>query len=180
MILVGPPEAGKTTIRLFFFEGVSSAKLLQHHGLEPTRGVNWFNYDRNETTIGVVDTSGQEIIEIITDYSIFEAADAVIFMFDVAQYLSSPLIRAEYLEYILEVINCRSVLHESFEILIFGHKIDLIPENMVDEVAEKIQNEIEAKIHEKFNHARSIVISFTSLFPEMLGDISALLQNILK
>ncbi|MCP4762192.1 MAG: hypothetical protein GY870_10450, partial [archaeon] len=97
IILIGPPSSGKTSIRMYFFEDIPSSEILKPPSLEPTMGVNWFNYELYESEIGVVDTSGQEITSIITEDEgyLFIGADAVIFMFDITQFLESKLLQSE-------------------------------------------------------------------------------------
>ncbi len=58
IIFVGPPNAGKTTLRKIFFEGENRLKLLKF-GLEPTLGQESviLNFSEN---IGIFDLAGQE------------------------------------------------------------------------------------------------------------------------
>ncbi len=58
IIFVGPPGAGKTTLRKVFFEGESSSKLLDY-ALEPTHGKESVILQLSED-VGVFDLAGQE------------------------------------------------------------------------------------------------------------------------
>ncbi|MHA1369439.1 MAG: hypothetical protein ACTSRA_07000, partial [Promethearchaeota archaeon] len=58
IIFIGPPGAGKTTLRKIFFEYEFADKLLKHD-LEPTYGLESIIVDYGEK-IGVFDLAGQE------------------------------------------------------------------------------------------------------------------------
>ena len=58
IILVGPPEGGKTTLRKIFFEGENSSRILEYT-LEPTRGYESILLDLRKK-IGIFDLGGQE------------------------------------------------------------------------------------------------------------------------
>lgn len=58
IIFVGPPGAGKTTLRKVFFEGESSSKLLDY-ALEPTHAKESVILQLSEN-VGVFDLAGQE------------------------------------------------------------------------------------------------------------------------
>ncbi|MFX1594138.1 MAG: Rab family GTPase, partial [Promethearchaeota archaeon] len=61
IIFVGPPGAGKTTLRKIFFEGESSTKLLEY-ALEPTYGEESLilRLPGLNQNVGIFDLAGQE------------------------------------------------------------------------------------------------------------------------
>ncbi|MHA1563075.1 MAG: hypothetical protein ACTSPA_13235 [Promethearchaeota archaeon] len=59
IVLVGPQEVGKSTLRKWIFEGDSVIKLLENP-LEATFGVENYSYDLLMNEIGVFDLAGQE------------------------------------------------------------------------------------------------------------------------
>ena len=61
IIFVGPPGAGKTTLRKIFFEGESSTKLLEY-ALEPTFGEESLilRLPGLSQDVGIFDLAGQE------------------------------------------------------------------------------------------------------------------------
>ncbi|MHA1585249.1 MAG: Rab family GTPase [Promethearchaeota archaeon] len=178
IVLIGPAEAGKTSLRLLFFENYSIIKILKPHAFEPTMGIQWYNYDALGTTIGVVDTSGQEIIDILGDENLFFGADIIIFMFDLAQFLSSTLIKAEYMEYLFQILLYSNKIDESFKIEILAHKIDLIPVKFIEGIIDSVKNDILSKIEGKFNQKSKISIHFTSFFAENLDRTMEILNKI--
>ncbi|MHA1728999.1 MAG: ADP-ribosylation factor-like protein [Promethearchaeota archaeon] len=178
IIFIGPPEAGKTSIRLFFFENYPVVKILKLNSFEPTRGTNWYNYDTDDTTIGVVDTSGQEILNILEDEVLFQGTDSVIFMFDVSQYLESLIVKEEFTQYLLEIISSREIGEERYNIFVLVHKMDMIEDDLVDEIAEDIEKAIMNSIINKFGNNQNVRIYFTSLFPEPIEKTRRALEEI--
>ncbi|MCP4764602.1 MAG: hypothetical protein GY870_22700 [archaeon] len=180
VMFIGPPESGKTSTRLFFFESAPLVKILKHQSLEPTMGIDWHNYDLHNTTIGVVDTSGQEIISILSDEALFVGTDVVIYMFDVTQFMESMIVKAEFLEYLYEIITCRNKAdgYEIFDIHVLVHKMDLIEKKYIDEICEDIEKSIKEGVLSRFGNDQSINLHFTSLFPDLVVNTKALLDEI--
>ena len=56
IVIIGPPNAGKTTLRKIFFEGENSTSLLEN-SLEPTHGVESIILKLKEE-IGIFDLAG--------------------------------------------------------------------------------------------------------------------------
>ncbi|MHA1844461.1 MAG: hypothetical protein ACTSWE_09400, partial [Promethearchaeota archaeon] len=61
LIFIGPPGAGKTTLRKIFFEGENTKKLLEY-ALEPTYGEESIilRLPKIHEEIGIFDLAGQE------------------------------------------------------------------------------------------------------------------------
>lgn len=182
IIFVGPPSAGKTSVRLYFFENTPISEILKPLSLEPTIGVNWFNYELYNTKLGVVDTSGQEILSLIAEENgyLFIGADIVIFIFDISQFKESELLRLEFMDYLTEIITRRELLGENYEIHVFVHKIDLIEREQQDEIKTEMRYHIFSVLKEKFSSDAQIKIHFTSLNPVLVDETYEILKKIIK
>ena len=182
IIFVGPPSAGKTSVRLYFFENTPISEIFKPLALEPTIGINWFNYELYNTKLGIVDTSGQEILSLIAEENgyLFIGADIVIFMFDVSQFRESELLRLEFMDYLTEIIARRELLEENYEIHVFVHKIDLVERAQQDEIKTGISNHIFSVLKEKFASDAQIKIHFTSLNPVLVDETYETLKKIIK
>lgn len=179
IVFIGPPDSGKTSVRKWFFENHPVIDIIKHNSLEPTMGVNWYNYDLNNTTIGAVDTSGQEILDILTDNMLLMGTDAVIFMFDTYKYLESYIIKAEFTQYLLELISSKIEFQESYDVFILAHKIDLIDEDLLDDIAIQIEQAFKEAVLKKFGDKQEITIYFTSLFPEPIEETRKAIEEII-
>nr|MDO8119473.1 hypothetical protein [Candidatus Sigynarchaeota archaeon] len=102
ILLLGPPAAGKTSLRKFFFEGISAEQLLLQS--EPASiGMKYSHYEyiymypfekegnipeKTPFNLAVVDTAGQELDKWLGEqqYQVFVSADVVIFMFELKQW----------------------------------------------------------------------------------------------
>ncbi len=84
IIFVGPPEAGKTTLRKIFFEGENRKELLEF-GLEPTHGNENILLNLSET-VGVFDLAGQENQRWLEtdERSIFYDSEIIIIVLDIS------------------------------------------------------------------------------------------------
>ncbi|MHA1727295.1 MAG: Rab family GTPase [Promethearchaeota archaeon] len=185
IIFIGPPSAGKTSTRLYFFEDIPISEIIKPLALEPTMGINWFNYDVYDTKLGIVDTSGQEILSITSeaDGYLFIGADVIIYMFDVSQYLESELLKMEFMDYLMEIIARRDVLEENYEIYVFVHKVDLInhKKKTLKEIESEIFDDIIGVLKKKFNGSdMQVKIHFTSLHPVLVDSTYELLKKIVQ
>lgn len=122
IILVGPPEAGKSTIKKVFFKNGNPLKLIKY-SLEPTRGVNSSNFTLFDTKLSIFDLAGQE-----NEYwfsrkrDIFENADIIICIFDI----TSPV--ELIISFLLKILKTKKKISSlsDTEIFVFLHKIDKI------------------------------------------------------
>ncbi len=128
IIFIGPPEAGKTTLRKIFFEGEDARSLLEH-GIEPTYGVESININF-EDMVGVFDLSGQENQRWMEteDESIFFNTNAIIIVMDV------KMTATEIIDFPLKIIKKRDELSPNSKIYLFLHKIDLINKSKLQEI----------------------------------------------
>lgn len=121
LILTGPPNSGKTTIKRIFFEGANPIKLLEH-SLKPTRGINSTVYSVFNEKLGVFDLAGQENKNWLNkDRDVFQHAKVIICIFEVKQSLK------HIVDFILKLMEIKQQLNLiDSEIIIFLHKIDLV------------------------------------------------------
>ena len=162
IIFTGPPFAGKTSIRLFFFEKTHPIDILPPNSIEPTRGIHWINYTNSGYDLGVCDSSGQEISQIIRDKELFQGSDIVIFQFDITD-LEFEELKQDYIDYLMQLLSIREQLGEEYEIVVFCHKIDLIKREELKEVKNKIKNIILNAITDQYGYHHGISIFFTSV-----------------
>ncbi|MFW5895206.1 MAG: ADP-ribosylation factor-like protein [archaeon] len=135
LILTGPHNSGKTTIKRIFFEGANPIKLLQY-SLKPTRGINSSVYSLFNEKLGVFDLAGQENENWFNkDKDVFRHASVIICIFEVKNSLKLIV------DFILNLMKVKKTLHlTDSEVIIFLHKIDLVSESYVYEKIKAIKS----------------------------------------
>ena len=120
IVIIGPPNAGKTTLRKIFFEGENSTSLLEN-SLEPTHGVESIILKLSEE-IGIFDLAGQEnqYWFEINKNSIFIDSEIIIIVIDI----TSPL--EDIVSFTNIVLTIRNELTPTSIVYLLLHKIDLI------------------------------------------------------
>ena len=120
IVLVGPPKAGKTTLRKIFFEGENSKRLLEF-GLEPTHGQESI-YLKLSKNVGIFDLAGQENQRWFEtdDKKIFYNVDVLIVVIDISMSLE------EIIDFTKKVINIKNDMTPSCITYVLFHKIDLV------------------------------------------------------
>ena len=138
IIFIGPPGAGKTTLRKVFFEGENSNKLLEY-ALEPTFGEESLimRLPGISEEIGVFDLAGQENERWLNsdDKDVFYNTKVVILVMDAS--LSLDYIR----DFIKKVLEVRDELIFSTIVYVLMHKIDLITPKKIEEIKAIIRSE---------------------------------------
>ena len=134
IIFVGPPNAGKTTLRKIFFEGEDRSKLLEF-GLEPTHGQESVFLKLSED-IGIFDLAGQENVRWLEteEKSIFDETKILIVVIDI----TSPI--EDILNFAEKIIEIRNDLTPSSFIYLLLHKKDLITRDKLTDIKIKITN----------------------------------------
>lgn len=166
IIFIGPPKAGKTTLRKIFFEGENASRLLEYSP-EPTHGQESVILDLSES-VGIFDLAGQENQRWLEtdEKSIFYDSEIIIVVIDIT---SSSI---EILEFIKKVIKIRNELIPSTYIYILLHKVDLITRNKLNDIKANVIAELGIE-----NHLR---LAFTSIKKNYFLDTLSLFMDILK
>lgn len=159
ILLFGPPAAGKTTLRKFFFDGVNPSELLKKKEL-PTIGLNYQRYgyvykypihqehiqpEKHPFQLVVVDSAGQEIQTWLKkkDENVFSALDMLLFVFDISQW-NDPDQGSSIRVLFKNTFTSASKHSPGLLIYILGHKIDKVAGS--GEYKEKLRNKIEKEI----------------------------------
>ncbi|MFX0099933.1 MAG: hypothetical protein ACFFCS_10140 [Candidatus Hodarchaeota archaeon] len=190
ILLFGPPEAGKTTLRRFIFEGIPPGKLVDEPEL-PTIGMSYNRYgyvhyypfykpgknpEKVPLNLIVFDSSGQEINRWLNESkeSVFEETDLLLFIFDISEWMV-PDKRANIKDLWLKVSEVRNDLSPDSRFCILGHKIDLLGQKYSGKsnqkkLAEKIKNELKNAFSEGGNGTIEFEMYLTSIFKHYLNE----------
>jgi GTPase SAR1 family protein len=166
IILVGPPEGGKTTLRKIFFEGENSTRILDY-GLEPTRGHESILLNLRKK-VGIFDLGGQENQRWFEseERSIFYETKVIIVVLDI----SSPI--ENILEFIQKILKIRNDLTPLSHLIILLHKIDL--------VNQETKRRISQLVYIKIEKAKLVSIYLTSVKREYIADTFSNFIDIIK
>jgi len=166
IIFVGPPNAGKTTLRKIFFEGENRSKLLEF-ALEPTKGVESMIL-KLKGEVGIFDLAGQENYKWFgtKKKTLFYETNMFIVVIDAAASME------EIADFTKKVINIRNDLTPSAFIYLLIHKIDLLERDILYELKLQIKKEI-AKTY-------SIKYAFTSIQRRFFLETFSTFIDILK
>ncbi|UYP48378.1 hypothetical protein NEF87_004663 [Candidatus Lokiarchaeum ossiferum] len=129
IMLIGEAGVGKSTIRQTFFNYDDPKKMLEN-SLEPTRGVENFNYIISDINLLVLDTAGQEIEELLEkDPEMhFSDVDAVIYVVDASKYQQENM---KIYDLLYRINKTAKFYSPEVKISLYLHKIDLIKEDAV-------------------------------------------------
>jgi small GTP-binding protein len=140
IVIVGPPGAGKTTIKKVFFEMANPFELLKA-SLKPTRGINSSVYTLFDLKLGVFDLAGQENKDWFkSERKIFNSTNLIICVIDINTYLKEILDFLNNLIIVYEEINLRNC-----SIIVLAHKIDLIDKLYLQHKIKALYDFIKAK-----------------------------------
>ncbi|HME55056.1 MAG TPA: Rab family GTPase [Candidatus Lokiarchaeia archaeon] len=181
---IGPPNAGKTSLRKFLFEGISADTILESPDL-PTIGIKYSRYDyvysypfekdgtapeKIPIELAMLDTSGQELESLLTTSNrekVFSNADVILFIFDVSEWEDE--VRREYLmDFILFVNDARIELAPDSTYHVIGHKYDTHSAGFdaMDKVRAAIQSELDEYMFQKTGKMLRLDVYLTSLQKE--------------
>jgi small GTP-binding protein len=168
ILLVGPPESGKTTIIEVFFKKANPLLLLKNP-LEPTRGINSDLYTFFNSQIGIFDLAGQENQYWFSNkQDIFEEANIIICVFDIISSVESIV------SFIIKVLRTKKQLNSLSESKIFVliHKIDLVSSGYCNKKVKLIE-----KFKKQFPMSKDLQIFCTSINREFFYKS---FQNVIK
>ncbi len=202
---IGPPAAGKTTLRRFFFEGIP-ADLLMKRQEPPSIGLKHdvfeylFMYPAETKKpspakipfkLALVDTSGQEMEKWVTTQrkEVFPGTDIIFFIFDASEW-ADPAHRQIICDYIWFVLKTRNELAPSALFFILAHKYDKIAGRKSDIDADRrdIAEGIKDYIFKKKELVVDLHVAVTSLhkkyrshtFTTLLNLMTDSMQDIMK
>ncbi len=166
IIFIGPPGAGKTSLKKVFFEGESSKKILKQT-LAPTLGEESIVLNFQEK-IGIFDLAGQENETWLqnNDNSILIDSSIIIVVVDCKESFENNL------EFIKKVINIRDQIVAEGLIYVLVHKIDLISESELHDLKELLQD--------RLYYYNYISLAFTSIKREYFPYTFSLFIEILR
>jgi len=172
ILLLGRAGVGKTTIKEIIFEGHDPRDLLINP-LSPTRGIKPSVYSWLDLSLGIFDSSGQELNGILnnnkTQAVAFENTDVIIYIFDFMIWASKSKEIISEIQHILDIIRIRSY---DTEMILFLHKIDQVnPSNRESDI-----NDLKNEIQNKFD----LPIYFTSIYPDFIFSIYNAFYEILS
>ena len=139
ILLVGPPGAGKTTIKKAYFDRLDPYELLQNP-LDPSRGFSSNLYSYSKSNLGIFDLAGQENDRWLSNKGkeVFSKTSAIFCIFDINNSLESII------EFLIKIYKVKKELKlESCFINVFLHKIDLANPSYVSHKIKKLKQFIE-------------------------------------
>ena len=139
ILLVGPPGAGKTTIKKAYFDREDPRELLQNP-LDPSRGISSNIYSYSDSNLGVFDLAGQENELWLSDKGkeVFSKTSAIICIFDIKSSLESII------EFLIKIYKLKKELKlDSCHIIVFLHKIDMANPTYVSHKINKLKQFVE-------------------------------------
>ena len=178
VLVIGRAGTGKSTIKKIVFEGNDPKDLLLNP-LEPTRGIVPSVYSWLDLKLGLFDSSGQELNDLLEgkldndQILAFENTDIIIYLFDYPTWNSNSQIIIDDIQQVLAILKDKSY---NAKLIIFFHKIDLIKKVSRRNVLDSITNDLKKKF--------DIAIYYTSIYPNLIyslyNAIYELLSNISK
>jgi len=172
LLLIGPPGAGKTTIKQVFFEKVNPLNLIKDT-LPPTRGINSKVYILYDFELGVFDLAGQENDNWFShEHEVFFNTNLIFNVFDANMYFKEiQAFFIKFIDFYLEIKLNRCSL------VVFFHKIDLINQILLHRKINAFRKFIEKDLSIQIE----IPIYPTSIAPEFFLEsfdyIAKLLAN---
>ncbi len=179
ILFIGPPAAGKSTIRSVFFED-SSPQVLIDDPLEPTRGIENYTYNWLDVSAGVADSAGQEIERWLglDQEQAFGESDSIIFVMDVSQF---DKFKDQVMEDLVEALNSKALVAPKAQFNLFLHKIDLIDEKIREERLAEVKTIINNHLKEHDHKADMILLKYyyTSIRGDLILSLVKAMRSVL-
>ena len=160
ILLLGRAGTGKSSMKKVIFEGKNPYKLL-FTPLEPTLDLEPSIYSWLDVSLGVFDSSGQEIQSVLQEGQLqdlaFENAAIVIYTIDISHWINDKSEIISDIETIKQILVDKNI---ASKLVIFLNKIDLVAGDQRDDFLEPIKTELEEKY--------DCMVFFTSIVPELI------------
>jgi len=166
LVFVGPPGAGKTTLRKIFFEGEHSSHLLKY-SLKPTHGLESIILNLNED-IGIFDLAGQENEKWLEGKGkkVFYDAENIIIVVEAKASIE------DIYNFTMRIIKIREESSGFTYITLLVHKIDLLDK---EELVIKRK-----KINKLFKRKSNLSVEFTSIIRDYFLHTYSVFINIIS
>ena len=173
IVLVGEARVGKSTLRQIFFHYDDPKELLKN-SLEPTRGVEHFNYIMSDMNLLVIDTAGQELENLLEKEPelFFKEIDAIIYIVDASKYQKE---NKEIYDLLHKIENTVKFHSPDAKIALYVHKMDLLEENDVQ--AFKASAKSRHKEYE-LTGGTEVLIHFTSIGEKFIRQLELAFLNL--
>jgi len=160
VLLLGRAATGKSSIKKVIFEGKNPYKLL-YSPLEPTLDLEPTTYSWLDLSMGIFDSSGQEIASVLQDEHTrdlaFENTAIVIYIIDIIEWVNNNNDVISDIDKILKIIEQKG---SDTKLVLFLNKIDLINKEQRNEIIVPIKSQLEEKYH--------LPLFLTSICPELI------------
>ncbi|MHA1149698.1 MAG: GTPase [Promethearchaeota archaeon] len=185
-VILGRAGVGKTSLINIVFKGKDPEEILKNPPA-PTRGVvssvyNWFDLE-----LGMFDTSGQELPDLLVDediqYMIFQEANAIIYVFNYEQWVQN---KEELTLEIKKIYEIGKKIQKDSKFFLIFHKIDKIGykiEGIFDLISENIINQLRIPERPKIFFSsiqKDILYTSYNTFASILSSLSPELNKIKK
>lgn len=176
ILLIGPPGAGKTTIKKVYFDKEDPWELFQDT-LDPSRGISSNMYSYSDSNLGVFDLAGQENERWLSDKgkNVFSKTSAIFCIFDITNSIESII------EFLIKIYRVKKELNlDSCYINTFLHKIDTANPTYVSHKIKKLKQFIETQ-HRFRDDIQIFVTSIEkNYFYNTFSIISEILNDLYK
>jgi len=174
ILLLGRAATGKTSIKQIIFEGKNPKDLLINP-LEPTRGISPSIQSWLDLKLGVFDSSGQELIDLLENAEdpehilAFGDTDVIIYIFGYPTWASKSQKIMSDIQKLLDIIKDEEV---GANLVVFIHKIDLIEKesrkSLLKEITMTLKNQFKTTIY------------YTSIYPGFIYNLYNAFYDILS
>ncbi|MFX1364390.1 MAG: GTPase [Promethearchaeota archaeon] len=165
ILIIGRPGTGKTTIKKIVFEGYDPINLITNP-LEPTRGISPSVYSWLDLKVGLFDSSGQELSQLLENNKnndqilAFENTDFIVYLFDYPTWITNEQLIMEDIKQVIEILQDNSY---TAQLILFIHKIDLIEKGSRKEYLKDLTNILKMKF--------DVSIYYTSIYPNLIYSL---------